>query len=193
MKKLGYLIIAVAALVLIVREVSAGEKTVCYRWENVFKDCNPIETDSVYKLDIKRHSTLTTKAERKKFGHSKQTVYSVHGKHVGVCAFGDVWPAMGTIVIAGKNPGEARLGLVTFSTTGCPNTCRDVEISGKSTGPGFPPESWHCYGHNKFGHEFEFDLIMVNPGTDEACCLFEDEDMLGDCPQCSYPGQDIIL
>ncbi len=193
MKKVISLMIAVAVLMLVAGEVLAQNTVlVCYRWQNITVNalpggiCTPIQFNEVYKLNIKKHSSLSTTAEEHAFGHPKQVVYSVHGKHVGVCGRlpeplpPTVRTVVGTLVttVKGTRPstteGQARMGLETYSTTGCPEWCRDVEISCKSTGDGFPPASWHCYGMNKWGNEFEFDLVKVSETVDKDCCSFED-------------------
>lgn len=195
MKKVISLITAVTVLMLIAEEVLAQNTVlVCYRWQNILVHapggvCIPIPFNEVYKLNIKKHSSLSTTAEVQQFGHPSQFVYSVHGKHVGVCGRitlppGEPKPTVRTVVgtlvttVKGTRPsqdaGQARMGLETYSTTGCPEWCRDVEISCKSTGDGFPPASWHCYGMNKWGNEFEFDLVKV---SEKDCCSFEDGEL----------------
>jgi hypothetical protein len=115
--------------------------------------------------------------KEKNFGHPSQFAFSVHGKHVGTCGFGSVRPVVGTIIttLPVGQPFQARLGLESFSTTGVPNFCRDVEISCKAgEKEGFPPRVWDCFGQNKFDVEFEFQLIKVNEREDVLCSLFED-------------------
>jgi hypothetical protein len=130
-----------------------------------------------YKLDIKFHSRLTEPLEERNFRHPKQFVFSVHGKHVGTCGGSTVRPAAGTLlsmVPIGK-PLEARLGLESFNTTDVPNSCRDVEVSCKAgDAKGFPPPVLNCFGQNKFGVEFQFQLTRVDESQDERCSLFED-------------------
>jgi hypothetical protein len=132
--------------------------------------------DEVYKLNIKPHSKLSERKEEREFDHSRQFAFSVHGKHVGTCGFGTVRPVAGTLIstVPVGTAGGARLGLVSFNTTGVPNFCRDVEVSCKSADEGFPPRAWNCFGQNKFDIEFEFTLEQVKEDEDERCSLFED-------------------
>jgi hypothetical protein len=140
---------------------------VCYQWD-IF--------DEVYKLNIKPHSKLSEKKEEERFEHPRQFAFSIHGKHVGTCGFGSVRPVVGTLIstVPFGQAGGARLGLETFSTTGVPNFCRDVEISCKSADDGYPPKAWECFGQNKFDIEFQFRLDKVVEHEDERCSLFED-------------------
>jgi hypothetical protein len=132
--------------------------------------------DEVYKLNIEPHSKLSEKKEEERFDHPRQFAFSIHGKHVNTCGLGSVRPVVGTLIstLPLGQAGGARLGLESFTTTGFPNFCRDVEISCKSADDGFPPESWECFGQNKFDVEFEFRLDKVVEDEDERCSMFED-------------------
>lgn len=155
----------------------------CYRWVPQF----PNER---YKLDIRFHSALTERKEEEATGHPKQAVFSVHGKHVGVCGVklvgGEVVrtvrPVVGTLVSVSPlgQPGGARLGLETFATTGGPGAqfCKDVEISCKAevttAVAQFPPPVWNCFSQNKHPVEhLPSQLILVNELVDPLCSEFE--------------------
>jgi hypothetical protein len=130
-----------------------------------------------YKLDIKFHSRLSDPLEERNFGHRRQFVYDVQGKHVGTCGGSTVRPAAGTLhsTVPVGTPLQARLGLESFNTTGVPNFCRDVEVSCKAgAAGGFPPPVWNCFGQNKFNVEFQFQLTRVDETRDPRCSLFED-------------------
>lgn len=137
-----------------------------------------------YRLDIRFHSRLTTTIEEREFDHPLQFVYSVHGKHVGTCGFGSVRTVAGTLIgVRTDPPGGHRLGLVSHNSTGVPLFCKDVEVSCISTTGQFPPAQWTCFGQNKFGNEFQFDLVRVNPSTDRLCSVFEEGDEGEDLPE----------
>ncbi len=152
----------------------------CYVW-----DIFPAER---YKLDIKFHSNLTERKETEITGHPKQFVFSVHGKHVGVCGLKfspdgtlatTTRPVAGTLFgIPGCPSGGCRLGLETFATTSGPPTfqfCQDVEISCKSEGDGFPPPVWNCSSQNKHPVEHPHSrLVLVDELLDPLCSEFED-------------------
>ena len=132
--------------------------------------------NEVYKLNIKPHSKLSEMKEEERFDHPRQFAFSVHGKHVNTCEFGSAKPVVGTLISTfplGEG-GGAKLGLETFSTTGLPNFCRDVEISCESADEGFPPKAWECFGQNKFDIEFQFRLEKVVEHEDERCSLFDE-------------------
>jgi len=163
-------------------EAFAQKKPVlaCYKW-----DIFPAER---YKLNIKFHSNLTERKEEELTGHPKQVVFSVHGKHVGVCGLkmdvdGNVAtttrPVVGTLFgIPGCPSGGCRLGLETFATTCGPPTfqfCKDVEISCKSEGDGWPPPVWNCSSQNKHPVEHSHSrLILVDELVDPLCSEYED-------------------
>jgi hypothetical protein len=142
---------------------------VCYQWSDSF----PNER---YKLDIQTHSLLS----EVKQGHAEepqQLVFSVFGKHVGTCGGDTVRPVVGSLISTSPigEPFQARLGLVSFNTTGAPIFCRDVEVSCKAAQwLGFPPPVWDCFGESKFGVEFAFQLRQVDESKDPRCGLFED-------------------
>jgi hypothetical protein len=160
----------------------------CYKWD--------IFPEERFKLDILFHSKLSEREEQDRFGHPAQDVFSVHGKHVGVCgkktqpdqfkAISTVRPVVGTLISVEPlgTPGGARLGLETFATTGLVgaaagtitrNWCKDVEISCKALDNGFPPKRWLCFSQNKFPveHRQSF-LTLVNEANDPLCSQFED-------------------
>jgi hypothetical protein len=160
---------ALAVLLLIAGKASA--ELACYQFGEPFGN-------ERYKLDIQTHSLLS-EIKRGNAEEPQQLAFSVFGKHVGTCGGNTVRPAMGSLIstVPVGEPFQARLGLISSNTTGEPGAqfCKDVEVSCKAAKwEGFPPPVWDCFGQNKFGVEFAFQLTKVEEEKDPRCGLFED-------------------
>lgn len=151
------------------------DELACYKWD--------IFPNERFKLDIKKHSPLSERKEEQKFGHAKQTAFSVHGKHV----LND-WMATaeGTVVTAApadKHTSKSRkdtgahLGLLAKWVRGDGNSdfARSVTLDCTTSEVSSAPKNWHCESRNEFDVYHGFSkLTRVDETKDPACSIFED-------------------
>ncbi|SFE02137.1 hypothetical protein [Nitrosomonas sp. Nm166] len=151
------------------------DELACYKWD--------IFPDERFKLDIKKHSPLSERKEEHKFGHAKQTAFSVHGKHV----LHD-WMATveGTVVTAAPSNNSsntksskdtgAHLGLLAKWVRGNGNHdfARSVTLDCTTSEVSSAPKTWHCESRNEFNVYHGFSkLTWVDETKDPACSIFQ--------------------
>lgn len=164
-----------SSIVMIPSEVYAtGDKPVCYTW-----DIFPSER---FKLDVKKHSPLSERKEERKFGHARQTAFSVHGKHV---IFDVMATVEGSVVTAAKTsattgPTGSHMGLHSKFVRGDGvfggfDFARPVTVECTSEEVSDTPTTWSCQSRNDFDFYHGFSkLTRVDETKDPACSTFED-------------------
>ncbi len=151
---------------------ATDDNLVCYR-PSIVSDTTR------FKLNIKRHSPLSEKKEERKFGHAKQTAFSVHGKTVGGCGGFTIQPTDGT-VITGKptknTTGQigAHMGFEGHATRAF-DSCRSFTLECTTTEVSATPKTWNCFARNEFDVFFDaFTLTKIDETKDPLCSIFED-------------------
>lgn len=156
------------------------DRLACYSWSNF--------PDERLKINIKKHSPLTSFRDERLFNDSRQWSFSVHGKDVGVCG-GDTMAAVdGTVVTSepspfiGKGaplPTTAILGshlgfqINSVRVTDGTLTCAPVQVDCTSEEISPAPGTWACNSLNEFGVFAAFTLTRVD-APDARCEIFED-------------------
>jgi hypothetical protein len=162
------------------------DRIACYRWSNF--------PDERLKIDVKKHSPLSTFAAERAFGEPRQWAFSVHGKDVGVCGGDTMAAAVGTVVTAEPTPffgkGAAPLPGTTFGShlgieinsvrgVGTAATCAPVHLDCTSEEISPTPAIWRCNTRNDFGvFQGDVTLARVDEATDPRCGIFEDGTIL---------------
>ncbi len=126
------------------------------------------------KLNIELHSPLSEPEEEKKFGHPRQTVFSVHGKEVGGCGGNTMAAVTGTVVTA--KGGGAHMGVVAhFSrATGGVEFCRSFTFDCTTEEDGPAPDNWRCHSRNEWNvFHGASTLRRVDETQDPRCSIFE--------------------
>lgn len=138
----------------------------------------------VFRIDVKYHSTLTTRREHREFGdaHPRQTTYSAQGKSVyDDLGVGYILGTLDGSITVAKGSG-ARMGLqnaevndyVGFQLSSY--GCRSDEASAT-------PETWSCEGFSMVGGAVpaseSLTLTRVNPLENHHCSWFS---LYVDCP-----------
>lgn len=160
--------------------VTAAAAPECYKWSGLF-------SKERFVLDIEYHSRLLP----------TQHVFSVHGKHVGVCGYETIATVTGTIDVAYTAPNRAtgaHMGLRTHSVraTTDPNDqhvifCKEVTLDCTSAAQSTTPNTWTCFGRNEWdtvlgaGHSLTTTLTKVSP-QDGFCKIFQDSGATGGIP-----------
>ncbi len=166
---LAYICLAISLVIISTNK--GAYASACYVWTAF-----PAEA---FMLDIKSHGELVSKELARKTGHSRQRVYSVHGKHNNVCGPGTTATVTGTLIVSdpgkGSGPKGARMGLMVHVIRGEDCFCRPVELDCTSTEATHEPEVWYCFSRNEHDvcHGFS-KLIKVSREDEPACSEFEE-------------------
>lgn len=138
----------------------------CYKWSAF-----PNER---LKLNIEHHSRITEPLEERKFDHSRQTAFSVHGKDIGGCGGNTMAVVTGTIVTA-KDRG-AHMGIVAHYSRGDGVTdfCRSFTFDCTTSDDVPAPKRWQCQSRNEFDlYHGISELEKVDATEDERCSIFQ--------------------
>lgn len=184
MKKLILVVAAagLASVAMLPSKASADGKAhgQCYKWSAF-----PNER---YNLDVQKHSPLSE--EKDKFGHAKQTAYSVHGKEAGFCGDGTMVAVTGTVILAKPTHGKpnrtttgqtgAHMGLEVHASRGDgvlfgEDFCRSGEFDCTTSEVSPTPAVWQCQSRNEFDVSHGAStLTKVDASEDPLCSFFED-------------------
>jgi hypothetical protein len=147
------------------------DKPVCYAWD--------IFPNERFRLDVEKHSKLSTRAEREAFGHAKQTAHSVHGKEIGGCGEGTTMALTGTVITARTKhdttaPVGARMGFEVHAARSAPLECRSITLDCSSPEESATPDVWNCESRNEFDISHgPSTLTKVDASLDPLCSTFE--------------------
>jgi hypothetical protein len=146
---------------------------ICYAW-----DIFPAER---FRLDVRKHSRLSTAQEERVFQHPRQTAYRVNGKHV---IFDIIAAVDGTVVVGATSsasrrigPDGAHMGLHSIFVRGAGvfDFARPVTVDCTTEEADATPNVWHCQSRNEFDIYHGFStLTRVDVRADALCSVFED-------------------
>lgn len=191
---------AVALLGITITGAQALAHSVCYTVRAIKAEAAEavelVEATPVFRLDVEPHSRLTSRRERRAFGHPIQKVYSAHGKYAEAPLLGEEPlevpaideepleaivspgisdPVHGTVLVSNartENGGGARMGLTRFALYEGLGIAH-IECASDEASP--RPSTWFCHVQQMGGVDLvlaEISLERVHPLDNKSCSNF---------------------